>query len=129
MQSSSRRPRKIFPNNTITGGAEPLVSLLEDAAIFTASPTLAQAVFDRHSAAERDRALHLGHALNNSLQDILIRWRRMQGYNVLWMPGTDHAGIATQAVVERRLLEEEKKTRHDLGREPWSTHLGLEEGI
>jgi valyl-tRNA synthetase len=62
-------------------------------------------------------ALHLGHALNNTLQDILIRWRRMQGYGVLWMPGTDHAGIATQAVVERRLLEEEKKTRHDLGRE------------
>ena len=62
-------------------------------------------------------ALHLGHALNNSLQDILIRWKRMQGFNALWMPGTDHAGIATQAVVERRLLTEEKKTRHDLGRE------------
>ncbi len=62
-------------------------------------------------------ALHLGHALNNTLQDILIRFRRMQGYNALWMPGTDHAGIATQAVVERRLLEEEKKSRHDLGRE------------
>ena len=62
-------------------------------------------------------ALHLGHALNNTLQDILIRWRRMQGYDCLWMPGTDHAGIATQAVVEKRLLEEEKKTRHDLGRE------------
>ena len=62
-------------------------------------------------------ALHLGHALNNTLQDILIRWRRMQGYDALWMPGTDHAGIATQAVVEKRLLEEEKKTRHDLGRE------------
>ncbi len=62
-------------------------------------------------------ALHLGHALNNTLQDILIRWRRMQGYNTLWMPGTDHAGIATQAVVERRLLDEEKKTRHDLGRD------------
>ncbi len=61
-------------------------------------------------------ALHLGHALNNTLQDTLIRWRRMQGYNALWMPGTDHAGIATQAVVERRLLEEEKKSRHDLGR-------------
>jgi valyl-tRNA synthetase len=61
-------------------------------------------------------ALHLGHALNNTLQDILIRWRRMQGYDVLWMPGTDHAGIATQAVVEKRLYEEEKKTRHDLGR-------------
>jgi valyl-tRNA synthetase len=62
-------------------------------------------------------ALHMGHALNNTLQDILIRWRRMQGYNALYLPGTDHAGIATQAVVERRLREEEKKTRHDLGRE------------
>jgi valyl-tRNA synthetase len=62
-------------------------------------------------------ALHLGHALNNTLQDILCRMKRMQGYNVLWMPGTDHAGIATQAVVERRLFEEEKLTRHDLGRE------------
>ncbi len=62
-------------------------------------------------------ALHLGHALNNTLQDILVRWRRMQGFETLWMPGTDHAGIATQAVVERRLFEEEKKTRHDLGRD------------
>jgi len=62
-------------------------------------------------------ALHLGHALNNTLQDILIRWKRMQGFNALWVPGTDHAGIATQAVVERRLLTEEGKTRHDLGRE------------
>ena len=61
-------------------------------------------------------ALHLGHALNNTLQDILCRWRRMKGDTVLWMPGTDHAGIATQAVVERRLLQDEKKTRHDLGR-------------
>ncbi|MEM7313957.1 MAG: class I tRNA ligase family protein, partial [Planctomycetota bacterium] len=62
-------------------------------------------------------ALHLGHALNNTLQDALIRFKRMQGFNTLWMPGTDHAGIATQAVVERRLREEENKTRHDLGRE------------
>src|SRR6478672_10235908 len=62
-------------------------------------------------------ALHLGHALNNTLQDIQIRLHRMQGYNTCWMPGTDHAGIATQAVVEKRLREEEKKTRHDLGRE------------
>jgi valyl-tRNA synthetase len=62
-------------------------------------------------------ALHMGHALNNTLQDVLIRWRRMQGYNTLWMPGTDHAGIATQAVVERRIREEEGKTRRDLGRE------------
>ncbi|MBN1909063.1 MAG: valine--tRNA ligase [Pirellulales bacterium] len=62
-------------------------------------------------------ALHLGHALNNTLQDILIRQKRMQGYETLWMPGTDHAGIATQAVVERRLLAEEKLSRHELGRE------------
>ncbi|MCC6511339.1 MAG: valine--tRNA ligase [Pirellulaceae bacterium] len=62
-------------------------------------------------------ALHLGHALNNSLQDIQIRWHRMRGFEALWMPGTDHAGIATQAVVEKRLKELEGKTRHDLGRE------------
>ena len=62
-------------------------------------------------------ALHLGHALNNTLQDILIRMKRMQGFEALWMPGCDHAGIATQAVVERRLREDEGKTRHDLGRE------------
>jgi valyl-tRNA synthetase len=62
-------------------------------------------------------ALHMGHALNNTLQDVLIRWRRMQGYNALYMPGSDHAGIATQAVVERRIRETEGKTRHDLGRE------------
>ena len=62
-------------------------------------------------------ALHLGHALNNTIQDILIRWRRMQGYDALWMPGTDHAGIATQAVVETRLRKEENKTRHDIGRD------------
>jgi len=62
-------------------------------------------------------ALHLGHALNNTLQDILIRWKRMQGFETLWMPGTDHAGIATQAIVERRLLTEEKLSRHELGRE------------
>ncbi|MCS7166927.1 MAG: valine--tRNA ligase [Gemmatales bacterium] len=62
-------------------------------------------------------ALHLGHALNNTLQDVLVRWRRMQGYNACWVPGTDHAGIATQAVVEKLILQQEGKTRHDLGRE------------
>jgi len=60
--------------------------------------------------------LHIGHALNNTLQDILIRFKRMEGFNVLWMPGTDHAGIATQNVVEKQLLEE-GLDRHDLGRE------------
>ena len=62
-------------------------------------------------------ALHLGHALNNTLQDILCRMKRMQGFNVLWMPGTDHAGIATQARVEKWIHEHEGKSRHDLGRE------------
>jgi len=60
--------------------------------------------------------LHMGHALNNTIQDILVRWRRMQGRNVVWMPGTDHAGIATQNVVERA-LKKEGKTRQDLGRD------------
>jgi len=61
-------------------------------------------------------SLHMGHALNNTLQDILIRWHRMRGDDTLWQPGMDHAGIATQMVVERQLAEE-GKTRHDLGRD------------
>ena len=61
-------------------------------------------------------SLHMGHALNNTLQDILARFERMRGKDVLWQPGTDHAGIATQMVVERQLAEEQK-SRHDLGRE------------
>jgi len=60
--------------------------------------------------------LHIGHALNNTLQDIIIRQKRMQGFDALWVPGTDHAGIATQNVVEKK-LRAEGKTRHDLGRE------------
>jgi valyl-tRNA synthetase len=60
--------------------------------------------------------LHLGHALNNGLQDVLVRWQRMRGAATLWLPGTDHAGIATQNVVEKELRKEGKK-RHDLGRE------------
>jgi valyl-tRNA synthetase len=60
--------------------------------------------------------LHMGHALNNTLQDIMIRYKRMDGYNALWMPGTDHAGIATQNVVEKSLAEK-GVSRHDLGRE------------
>ncbi len=62
-------------------------------------------------------ALHMGHAMDNVMQDLLTRWHRMRGDNTLWMAGTDHAGIATQAVVEKRLLELEGKTRHDIGRE------------
>ncbi|MBQ6989577.1 MAG: class I tRNA ligase family protein, partial [Clostridia bacterium] len=61
--------------------------------------------------------LHMGHALDETLQDILIRTKRMQGYEALWMPGTDHAGIATQIKVEAEIREKEGKTRYDYGRE------------
>jgi valyl-tRNA synthetase len=67
-------------------------------------------------------SLHIGHALTATIEDILIRWRRMQGKNVLWLPGTDHAGIATQTVVERE-LQREGKTRHDLGREAFLSRV------
>ena len=61
--------------------------------------------------------LHLGHTLTGSIEDALSRWNRMCGNQTLWVPGVDHAGIATQSIVERRLLKEEKLTRHDLGRD------------
>ncbi len=67
-------------------------------------------------------SLHMGHALNNSLQDILIRYKKMSGFDALWVPGTDHGGIATQNVVEK-LLKAEKKSRHDLGREKFLERL------
>ena len=66
--------------------------------------------------------LHIGHALNQTLPDVVARWRRMQGYDVLWLPGTDHAGIATQNVVEKQLADEHK-TRHDLGREAFEARV------
>ncbi|MCB9915828.1 MAG: valine--tRNA ligase [Planctomycetes bacterium] len=62
-------------------------------------------------------ALHMGHALNGTVQDIVVRFKRMQGYETLWLPGTDHAGIATQAVVEKKLYQEQHKTREEMGRE------------
>ncbi|MFO1099372.1 MAG: valine--tRNA ligase [Xanthobacteraceae bacterium] len=62
-------------------------------------------------------SLHMGHALNNTLQDMLCRFERMRGRDVLWQPGTDHAGIATQMVVERQLMERQQPSRRDLGRE------------
>jgi valyl-tRNA synthetase len=90
---------------------------------------LAERAFAAHPDAQREPyvimmplpnvtgALHMGHAMDNVLQDLLIRWHRMQGDAALWMPGTDHAGIATQSVVETRLFDLEGKTRHDIGRE------------
>jgi Valyl-tRNA synthetase len=62
-------------------------------------------------------SLHMGHALNNTLQDVLIRWKRMQGFDVLWQPGQDHAGIATQMVVERALAAEGNVGRREMGRD------------
>ena len=67
-------------------------------------------------------SLHIGHALDNTLQDCLIRWRRMQGYNTLWMPGTDHAGIVTELIMERKLAEE-GTTRTELGREQFTDRM------
>src|SRR5437867_13061840 len=61
-------------------------------------------------------SLHMGHALNNTLQDVLVRFERMRGRDVLWQPGTDHAGIATQMVVERQLMERQEPSRRELGR-------------
>ncbi|KAI8086525.1 tRNA synthetases class I-domain-containing protein [Halteromyces radiatus] len=62
-------------------------------------------------------SLHIGHALTFSIEDALVRWRRMKGDNVKWIPGTDHAGIGTQSVVEKMLMRDRRQTRHDLGRE------------
>jgi valyl-tRNA synthetase len=62
-------------------------------------------------------SLHMGHALNNTLQDVLIRFERMRGKDVLWQPGTDHAGIATQSVVERQLMERQEPGRREMGRD------------
>uniref|UniRef100_A0A8C5CIK5 Valine--tRNA ligase, mitochondrial n=1 Tax=Gadus morhua TaxID=8049 RepID=A0A8C5CIK5_GADMO len=62
-------------------------------------------------------SLHLGHALTVAIEDAMVRWKRMQGYRVLWVPGCDHAGIATQSVVEKRLLRDQRRRRQDLSRE------------
>ena len=70
-------------------------------------------------------SLHMGHALNCTIQDVIIRWRRMQGYDTLWLPGTDHAGIATQIRVEEH-LSREGLTRHQLGRNFLRKSMGVE---
>src|SRR5258705_13352784 len=76
-------------------------------------------------------SLHMGHALNNTLQDVLCRFERMRGKDVLWQPGTDHAGIATQLVVERQMMERQEPDRRTTGREAflqkvwaWKTESG-----
>ena len=69
-------------------------------------------------------SLHMGHALTFTLQDILIRFNKKLGKNVLWQPGTDHAGIATEIVVEKQLIQNTKKTKKDLGREAFTKKYG-----
>ncbi|KAK3133783.1 hypothetical protein QOZ80_6AG0540990 [Eleusine coracana subsp. coracana] len=68
-------------------------------------------------------ALHIGHALTVAIEDAMIRWRRMSGYNALWVPGVDHAGIATQVVVEKKLMREKNLTRHEIGREQFISEV------
>ena len=62
-------------------------------------------------------SLHIGHAFNNTLQDILVRWHRMRGFDTLWQPGQDHAGIATQMVVERQMAQRQEPNRREIGRD------------
>ena len=73
-------------------------------------------------------SLHMGHALNNTIQDILIRWKRMEGYSALWLPGTDHASISTEARVVNK-IKSEGKTKEELGRRIFKRGLGLEPQI
>jgi len=68
-------------------------------------------------------SLHMGHAFNNTLQDILIRWHRMRGFDTLWQVGTDHAGIATQMVTEREMAREGSKSRREMGREAFTARV------
>ena len=94
--------------------------------VFTASPA---------KAAEREpfvivipppnvtAVLHMGHGLNNTVQDVLIRWRRMAGDEALWVPGTDHAGIATQMVTEREMAKNGEPTRREMGREKFLSRV------
>ena len=68
-------------------------------------------------------SLHMGHAFNNTLQDILVRWHRMQGHDTLWQPGTDHAGIATQMVTEREMAKEGNVSRREMGRDAFTQRV------
>ncbi len=98
-------------------------STWESTGRFTAEPDSGKPVFSMVLPPPNvTGSLHMGHALNHTLPDILARWKRMQGFDVLWLPGTDHAGIATQNVVEKQLAAE-GKTRHDLGREAFEQRV------
>ena len=95
----------------------------ESTGVFRADPTSARPVFSMVLPPPNvTGVLHIGHALNQTLPDIVCRWKRMTGHDVLWLPGTDHAGIATQNVVEKQ-LEAEGTNRHELGREAFDTRV------
>ncbi|HYF01312.1 MAG TPA: class I tRNA ligase family protein, partial [Planctomycetota bacterium] len=121
-----------FPTRFDPKEAEPrLYTLWEDAGCFRANEASTRPAFTMVIPPPNvTGSLHIGHALNNTIQDILARWKRLEGFEVLWLPGTDHAGIATQAVVERE-LRKQKVHRRDLGREKflekvwdWRTEKG-----
>ncbi|QNT78958.1 valine--tRNA ligase [Entomobacter blattae] len=100
-----------------------LYHLWEESGVFSADPGSSKPAFAIMIPPPNVTGnLHMGHALTMTLQDILVRWRRMQGYDVLWQPGTDHAGIATQLVVERE-LRSEKLSREGLGREKFTERV------
>jgi valyl-tRNA synthetase len=125
-QKSSKRPRPASPKQSPDGRPAPYDPLTVEPRRY--HEWLAHGYF--HAPVDPARrpytimmplpnitgTLHMGHALNQTVQDLLTRWRRMQGYNAMWLPGADHAGIATHVVIERELAKE-GKTRFDLGRE------------
>jgi valyl-tRNA synthetase len=123
-ETTDNKPGSDFPTHFDFASAEPLMGKAwADAGVFRADPKRTKRL-----GGDRDpftilipppnvtAVLHVGHGLNNTVQDVLVRWRRMAGDEALWLPGTDHAGIATQNVVEK-LLAKEGKTRFDLGRD------------
>lgn len=123
-ETTDSKPGSDFPTHFDFASAEPLMGKAwADAGVFRADPKRTKRL-----GGDRDpftilipppnvtAVLHVGHGLNNTVQDVLVRWRRMAGDEALWLPGTDHAGIATQNVVEK-LLAKEGKTRFDLGRD------------
>ena len=117
---------KSSPSSTTRRAQQRWYGFWEERGYFHSDPDpQAEAVHDRHSAAECHRRCTWGMPSTTRCKTCSFAAKRMQGYNALWMPGTDHAGIATQAVVERRLLEEEKQSRHDLGRENSSSASGI----
>ncbi len=111
-------PRKELPKSYEPSSIEPKwVDIYEKGNYFRAEPGKTPRFSMVIPPPNVTGSLHMGHALNNTLQDIMARYKRMKGFNVLWLPGTDHAGIATQNVVERHLMQTEGKRREEIGRD------------